>query len=193
MAMPEPAFHLSNTEVNPTPALEKRTRRVFSTEYKLQILSEADQCARGGLGVLLHREKIDSGQLQQWRRDCAEHGVDGSSKSIPAPKSLKSVEQRRIEQLEKENAKLTRKLQVGKNCLGLPKQTCVHPRSHGRCAGNRGRTTDLRQFATRVQHMRRSLSKGNTAWTALSSVSFGSFTAAHWRSRVSRLGLAPST
>ena len=120
--MPKPASHLPDTEVKPTPALEKRTRRVFSTEYKLQILSEADQCARGELGALLRREKLYSGQLQQWRRDFAEQGVDGLSKSAPGPRPLKTAEQRRIEQLEKENAKLTRKLQLANDCLGLQKK-----------------------------------------------------------------------
>jgi len=122
MAMPKPASYLPDTEVKPTPALEKRTRRVFSTEYKLQILSEADQCARGELGALLRREKLYSGQLQQWRRDFAEQGVDGLSKSAPGPRPLKTAEQRRIEQLEKENAKLTRKLQLANDCLGLQKK-----------------------------------------------------------------------
>lgn len=120
--MPKPASYLPDTEVKPTPALEKRTRRVFSTEYKLQILSEADQCARGELGALLRREKLYSGQLQQWRRDFAEQGVDGLSKSAPGPRPLKTAEQRRIEQLEKENAKLTRKLQLANDCLGLQKK-----------------------------------------------------------------------
>jgi transposase-like protein len=122
MAMPKPASYLPDAEVKPTPALEKRTRRVFSTEYKLQILSEADQCARGELGALLRREKLYSGQLQQWRRDFAEQGVDGLSKSAPGPRPLKTAEQRRIEQLEKENAKLTRKLQLANDCLGLQKK-----------------------------------------------------------------------
>ena len=122
MAMPKPASYLPDTEVKPTPALEKRTRRAFSTEYKLQILSEADQCARGELGALLRREKLYSGQLQQWRRDFAEQGVDGLSKSAPGPRPLKTAEQRCIEQLEKENAKLTRKLQLANDCLGLQKK-----------------------------------------------------------------------
>lgn len=53
--------------MSPTPELEKRTRRGFSTEYKLKILAEAERCAHGELGVLLRREKLYSAQLQQWR------------------------------------------------------------------------------------------------------------------------------
>ena len=42
--MPKPASDLTSTEIKPAPELEKRTRRVFSTEYKLSILSQADAC-----------------------------------------------------------------------------------------------------------------------------------------------------
>jgi transposase-like protein len=95
---------------------------VFSTQYKLQILAEADQCARGELGALLRREKLYSAQLQQWRREFAEQGVEGLSKSAPGPKPAKTLEQRRIEQLEKENARLTRKLELANDCLALQKK-----------------------------------------------------------------------
>ena len=56
-----------NTQVTPEPALEKRTRREFNTEYKLRILSEADGCKHGELGALLRREKLYSSQLAGWR------------------------------------------------------------------------------------------------------------------------------
>lgn len=45
--MPKPASDLPITEVSPAPELEKRTRRVFSTDDKLRILAEAERCARG--------------------------------------------------------------------------------------------------------------------------------------------------
>jgi transposase len=120
--MPKPASELPDTEVKTTPALERRTRRVFSAEDKLKILSEADQCARGEMGALLRREKLYSAQLQQWRRELAEKGVEGLSKSIPGPKALKTPEQRRIDQLETENARLARKLELANDCLALQKK-----------------------------------------------------------------------
>ena len=120
--MPKPASNLPDNEVEPTPALERRTRRVFSAEFKLRILSEADQCARGELGALLRREKLYSAQLQQWRREFAEKGVEGLSKSTPGPKALKTPEQRRIEQLETENARLAHKLELANDCLALQKK-----------------------------------------------------------------------
>lgn len=58
--MPKPPSELSDHQVTPNPKVEKRTRRHFSTEYKLRILAEADACRHGELGELLRREKLYS-------------------------------------------------------------------------------------------------------------------------------------
>jgi transposase len=120
--MPKPSTELPETQVTPDPALEKRIRRRFTTEYKLDILAKADACQRGELGALLRKEKIYSNQLQQWRREFAEGGVEGLSKTAPGPGSAKTAEQRRIEQLEKENSRLIKKLQIAEACLELQKK-----------------------------------------------------------------------
>jgi len=120
--MPKSQSESRRTEVTPEPALEKRTRRQFSTEYKLRIIAEAEACPHGELGVLLRREKLYSNQLSDWRRQFAERGVDGLSKSAPGPASSKSPDQRRIEQLEKENNRLQGKLDVANDCLELQKK-----------------------------------------------------------------------
>lgn len=120
--MPKPYTEPHKTQVTPEPALEKRTRRQFTPEYKLRILAEADACQHGELGPLLRREKLYSNQLSDWRRQFAEEGVAGVSKSAPGPVSAKSPEQRRIEQLEKENGRLQGKLDVANDCLELQKK-----------------------------------------------------------------------
>ena len=120
--MPKSQSESHRTEVTPEPALEKRSRRQFSTEYKLRIIAEAEACQHGELGVLLRREKLYSNQLSDWRRQFAERGVDGLSKSAPGPASSKSPDQRRIEQLEKENNRLQGKLDVANDCLELQKK-----------------------------------------------------------------------
>jgi hypothetical protein len=56
--MPKPP--LPKTQVSPAPELEKRTRRRFSTEYKLRIIAEADACQYGKLGAILRRENLYS-------------------------------------------------------------------------------------------------------------------------------------
>ena len=120
--MPKPSSDLPEGQVKPAPELEKRTRRVFSAEYKLRIIAEADACQHGELGALLRREKLYSNQLQQWRRELKDGGIDKLGKSSPGPQATKTAEQRRIEQLEKENARLTRKLQVTEDCVELQKK-----------------------------------------------------------------------
>lgn len=119
--MPKPETS-SSPEVKPNPTLEKRTRRVFSPDYKLSIIQQADACKHGELGVLLRREKLYSNQLSQWRRELAEQGVEGLGKSQPGPKAGKTAEQKRIEQLEKENARLRQQLAVKDSCIDLQKK-----------------------------------------------------------------------
>jgi len=120
--MPKSHSDPFNTQVTPEPALEKRTRRQFKPEYKLRIIAEADACQHGELGALLRREKLYSSQLSEWRREFAEHGVAGLSKSAPGPAPSKTPDQRRIEQLEKENSRLNHKLEIANDCLDLQKK-----------------------------------------------------------------------
>ena len=94
--MLKPHSDQSETQVMPEPTLEKRTRRQFKAEYKLRIMAEADACQHGELGALLRREKLCSNQLSAWRREYAQHGVAGLSKSAPGPAPSKTPEQRRI-------------------------------------------------------------------------------------------------
>lgn len=121
--MPKTRLDSKNTQVTPDPILEKRTRRQFTAEYKLRILAQADACKHGELGALLRREKLYSNQLAHWRREFAQRGVKGLSKSAPGPAPSKTPDQRRIEELEKENSKLNRKLEIANDCLDLQKKT----------------------------------------------------------------------
>lgn len=111
-----------SNQVSPSPELEKTARRVFSVEYKLRITKEADACKHGELGALLRREKLYSNQLQQWRREFAEQGADGLSKSKPGPSAKKSTEQRQIERLEREIQQLKKKLHIADGCIDLQKK-----------------------------------------------------------------------
>lgn len=122
--MPKAPSELPEAQVSPDPQQEKRTRRRFSTEYKLQIIAEADQCKRGEIGQLLRREGLYSSQLNQWRRELSSEGAEGLAKSTPGPAPSKTPEQRRIEQLEKENAKLNDRLQTAEACIDLQKKRC---------------------------------------------------------------------
>ena len=120
--MPKSISERLDTQVTPEPALEKRSRRQFKPEYKLRIIAEADACGYGELGALLRREKLYSSQLSDWRRELAENGLAGLSKSAPGPAASRTPEQRRIDQLEKENGQLNRKLEIANDCLDLQKK-----------------------------------------------------------------------
>jgi transposase-like protein len=115
--MPKP-----DTNIMPNPFLEKRGRRVFTTEYKLAIIQQADACKHGELGALLRREKLYSNQLAQWRREFAEQGVARLSKSKPGPAPIKTAEHKRIEQLERENQRLRKQLDIKESCITLQKE-----------------------------------------------------------------------
>ena len=121
--MPKRRSDSISTQVTPDPILEKRTRRQFTPDYKLRTLAQADACKHGELGALLRREKLYSNQLSDWRKEFAQHGVKGLSKSAPGPAPSKTVDQRRIEQLEKENSRLSHKLDIANDCLDLQKKT----------------------------------------------------------------------
>ena len=119
--MPKPATS-ADPKIEPSAALEKRSRRTITTEYKLSIIQQADACQHGELGELLRREKLYSNQLQQWRRELAEQGIEGLKKSAPGPAPKKTAEQKRIEQLEKENERLRKQIEVKDGCLLLQKK-----------------------------------------------------------------------
>lgn len=120
--MPKSPSERPSTEVTADPALEKRTRRTFTADYKLRIITEANACRHGELGALLRKENLYSNQLADWRREYAERGVVGLAKSAPGPAPSKTPDQRRIEQLEKEQKRLIRELEIANDCLDLQKK-----------------------------------------------------------------------
>ena len=119
---PKEPSSLPDTQVEPESTLEKRTRRTFKPEYKLRILQEAEACKHGELGALLRREKLYSNQLSQWRREYADNGVAGLSKSSPGPASKTSAEQREIDKLKRQVAKLSKDLDLANDCLDIQKK-----------------------------------------------------------------------
>jgi transposase len=86
---------------------EKALRRRFTPAHKLRILKEAEQCTKPGqLGALLRREGLYSSNLTLWRRQMHEGLVPkkrGPVAHKPDPRA------RRIEELERDNEKLTNK------------------------------------------------------------------------------------
>ncbi|NRA88227.1 MAG: transposase [Rhizobiales bacterium] len=120
--MPKSTKTSHSKQVKPEPGLEKRTRRTYNAEYKMSIIAQADACKHGEVGALLRRERLYSNQLSAWRRELAQSGLAGLSKTVPGPKPSKTSEQRQIEQLEKANVRLTRELEIANGCLDLQKK-----------------------------------------------------------------------
>ena len=120
--MPKEPTPMPESQVTPDPKLEKRTRRTFKSEYKLRIIQEADACKHGELGALLRRENLYSNQLSDWRREYAENGLAGLSKSAPGPTSVRSADQREIDRLKRQVAKLNHDLDIANDCLDIQKK-----------------------------------------------------------------------
>ena len=121
--MPKPTdSSMPDTQIVPDQRLEKRSRRQLTTEYKLRILAAAGQCKRGELGTLLRRENLYSNQLRDWRTQLAQGGAQALSKTAPGPRAQFTPEQRELEKLHREIARLTRRLEIANGCLGLQKK-----------------------------------------------------------------------
>lgn len=120
--MPKQPTDLSTNQVIPNPNLEKRTRRIFPAEYKLEIINRANACKHGELGDLLRKEGLYSAQLQQWRELYEKEGLEGLVKSQPGPKQRKTPEQKQVEQLRRENARLKKELIAAQGCIELQKK-----------------------------------------------------------------------
>ena len=120
--MPKDPSDMPDSQVTPDPKLEKRTRRVFKPEYKLRIVQEANACKHGELGALLRREKLYSNQLSDWRREYAENGLEGLSKSSPGPVPSKTAEQREVDKLKNQVQKLQNELAIANDCLSIQKK-----------------------------------------------------------------------
>ena len=94
----------------PDPEVAARPkRRQFTAEYKLGILRQADACkAPGEIGALLRREGLYSSHLVLWRRQREEAAQSQLRARRRGPKPR--VQDPRVKQLERDNARLQRQL-----------------------------------------------------------------------------------
>ena len=121
--MPKPLpTDLPDAEVVADPALERPRRRAYSAEYKLSILARADACRHGELGALLRAEGLHSSHLSDWRRALAGAGPEALAKSAPGPAPKLTAEQRELQALRRDKARLERKLEIAEGCIELQKK-----------------------------------------------------------------------
>jgi len=106
----------------PDPAVDaKPKRRRFTAEYKLRILREVDRAKGSGeVGAILRREGLYSSLLTQWRHDRDRVAKAGLAARKRGPKA-RAVDPR-IKQLERENARLERKLKQADTIIEIQKK-----------------------------------------------------------------------
>jgi len=109
-----------NKEPNPE-VVSKAQRRHFSAQYKLDILTEADNCTeRGAIGALLRREGLYSSHLTTWRKQREEgvlNGLQGQKRGRkPDPQAAE------IAQLRRENEQLRSRLERAEQIIDVQKK-----------------------------------------------------------------------
>ena len=109
MTMPTLIMQRAHDEVmaDEVPTLpDKPRRRTFTTEYKLRIVGEYDDCVGDGdKGALLRREGLYSSHVVEWRKACdvaARSGLDGPGAKKKQTKVAVAVAKatKKIERLE---------------------------------------------------------------------------------------------
>ena len=99
-------------------------RRRYSAGEKRALLDEADRCkAAGTLGAFLRSKRIYSSMLSSWRKqlEAADRMALAPKKRGPKP----DLSARQIEQLNRENARLRRKLERAEIIIEAQKKLCV--------------------------------------------------------------------
>ncbi len=106
------------TEVNPRPR-----RRNHPNKYKLMILERVDRCEANGerVGEVLRKEGLYSSQLATWRRQRRD-GTLGALGRKRGPKPSKSAEQLENEKLQREVARLQKRLAHAEKIIDVQKK-----------------------------------------------------------------------
>lgn len=98
---------------------DQAKRRRFTAEYKLRIVREADACK--GDAALLRREGLFSSLLSSWRRQRDEVAKAGLASRKRGRKA--KAEDPRVKELERENARVQRRLAQVETMLEIQKET----------------------------------------------------------------------
>ena len=103
---------------------ERAARRRFTAEYKLGVLRQAEACAgTGELGALLRREGLYSSHLTTWRRQREQGSLAAlTPKKRGRPAVPPSPLARRVAELERENARLSQRLQQAETIIAVQKK-----------------------------------------------------------------------
>ena len=101
-------------------------RRRFTAEYKLRILTEADQAkGAGGIGALLRREGLYSSLLTDWRRERNAANLQAFAPQKRGPKSQDNPLAAEVEQLRRENQRLAEELRKAEIVIDIQKKVAA--------------------------------------------------------------------
>ena len=104
--------------------VEIATRRQFSASEKRLLLAEADRCKeRGELGAFLRRKRIYSSMLGELAQAARRGRPARPSRPRRGPKPDASA--RQIKHLNRDNARLRRKLERAELIIDAQKKLCV--------------------------------------------------------------------
>ena len=104
----------------PDPEVAPRARRRrFSAAYKLRVVEQAAGCTKPGeIGALLRREGLYSSHLVEWRRARDQGQLDALAPKRRGPRpDPDTALTRRNAQLERENARLSKRLETAEMIL----------------------------------------------------------------------------
>jgi transposase len=117
---------LASSRPNPE-VLAKAKRRIFTAEYKLRILQEAETAAdkRGGIGALLRREGLYSSLLATWRRERSNGILEALTPQKRGPKSKRNPLEEENLKLQRQNARLTEELRKAHIIIDVQKKVAA--------------------------------------------------------------------
>lgn len=97
------------------------TRRVFSPEYKLAIVTEYENAPNGEKGAILRREGLYSSHIIEWTRARDAGALTGTpaDSTAPSKRPKKSAEQIELEKLRRQNEKLKSNLTKTRMALDI--------------------------------------------------------------------------
>jgi transposase-like protein len=116
---------LGSPMVRPDPEVpEKKLRRKFTAQYKLEIIGKVEQCTQPGeVGALLRKEGLYSSNLTTWKRQQAAGLLAALS---PRKRGRKKAEVnplvQKVAQLEREKERLQRKLKQAETIIEVQKK-----------------------------------------------------------------------
>jgi len=98
---------------------DKPKHRVYTAEYKRRIVEEINAAPRGGIGRILRREGLYATTVDAWRQEFA--GAFEPRKRGRKPSSETPLK-RELEQLQRENERLKRKLEHAEIIIDVQKK-----------------------------------------------------------------------